>query len=71
VVDLLKLRINSENQINSALLNRILETLFRFDVKTAPVIRPPFGVSILVIAMKPPRRDARSAVALASDHACP
>ncbi|MBU2604943.1 MAG: class I SAM-dependent methyltransferase [Alphaproteobacteria bacterium] len=45
-----KIDLNSENEVNSPLLNRILRGVFRLDVTTAPYIRPPFGVSILVLA---------------------
>jgi len=47
---LLKVRVESEGQINTPLLNRVLLQLFELDVKTAPLLRPPFGVSALVIA---------------------
>jgi SAM-dependent methyltransferase len=43
----LKLRIETENDLNSPLLNRLLGGIFSLDVRTAPIIRPPFGVSIL------------------------
>lgn len=43
-------KLRSENEINSPLVNRILGWIFRFDVATAPRIRPPFGVSFLVLA---------------------
>jgi SAM-dependent methyltransferase len=43
-------RIASENQVNSPFVNRALGAIFRFDVRTAPRLRPPFGVSYLVLA---------------------
>ena len=43
----------SESEMNSPLMNRVLSTIFDLDVMTAPRIRPPFGVSILVTARKP------------------
>ena len=52
VIDLLRIELKSENQINSRLLNRILSIVFLFDINTAPTIRPPFGVSILVMGKK-------------------
>jgi SAM-dependent methyltransferase len=52
-IDLIGLDLRSENEVNSAVLNSVLGGIFRFDVMTAPIIRPPFGVSILVIAKKP------------------
>jgi len=52
-IDLLGLELRSENEINSAALNKVLGAVFRFDIMTAPIVRPPFGVSILVVAEKP------------------
>lgn len=49
---LVKVRVDSENQINTKWLNWALTLLFLFDVATAPWLRPPFGVSALVIAMR-------------------
>ena len=43
-------RVRSENELNSPFINRLLKLIFRFDVWTAPVLRPPFGVSYLVVA---------------------
>jgi SAM-dependent methyltransferase len=43
---------NSENEFNSPLLNQMLSIIFAIDTHTAPVLRPPFGVSILAIAQK-------------------
>jgi SAM-dependent methyltransferase len=48
----LKIRVASEGQINAGWLNRALTLLFRFDVKTASRLRPPIGVSALVIATR-------------------
>jgi SAM-dependent methyltransferase len=48
----LKIRVASEGEINTGWLNRVLITVFRFDVKTAPRLRPPFGVSALVVATR-------------------
>jgi SAM-dependent methyltransferase len=39
-----------ENELNTPLLNRIIAPIFRLDVTLAPILRPPFGVSILVLA---------------------
>ena len=49
VLRLLKIRVASENQINAKWLNWILLRLFLLDIKTARRLRPPFGVSILVV----------------------
>ncbi|MCR9219915.1 MAG: methyltransferase domain-containing protein [Alphaproteobacteria bacterium] len=38
----------SENHINAPGLNELLTLLFEIDCRTAPLVRPPFGVSILV-----------------------
>ena len=43
--------VRSENELNSPFINRLLKFVFRFDVWTAPVLHPPFGVSYLVVAM--------------------
>ncbi|HKW94467.1 MAG TPA: class I SAM-dependent methyltransferase [Methylomirabilota bacterium] len=42
----------SEGQVNTPALNAVLSAVFTLDVWTAPYIRPPFGVSILVLAQK-------------------
>jgi|SRR4051812_5053651 len=52
VIDLLKLDLKSEGQVNTPLINRILLAVFSLDVRTAAAIKPPFGVSILVMAGK-------------------
>lgn len=48
----LHLRSESEAAINTPTLNKMLSALFTLDVWTAPMLRPPFGVSILVLAEK-------------------
>jgi SAM-dependent methyltransferase len=48
----LGIRRNSENEINTPALNRILYAIFSLDIRTAPLVRPPFGVSILAIGEK-------------------
>jgi SAM-dependent methyltransferase len=48
----LRVRIESEGQINTRWLNRAMLLLFQLDVKTAPWLRPPVGVSALVIARR-------------------
>jgi len=47
------IKISSEGQLNTRLLNRLLSRVFDFDVRTAPWLSPPFGVSIFVLARKP------------------
>jgi hypothetical protein len=39
--------------VNTPLLNRILMAVFDLDLRTAPWLPPPFGVSIFVLAEKP------------------
>ncbi len=46
------IRLDSENEMNSPSINRLLTSIFRFDCRSAPHLRPPFGVSALVIARK-------------------
>ena len=52
VIDFLKIDLKSEGQVNTPLINRVLLAIFRLDVRSAAVIKPPFGVSILVMAAK-------------------
>lgn len=53
VMDRLHVELASEAEVNSPLLNRALGSIFALDTATAPVLNPPFGVSILVLATKP------------------
>lgn len=53
VISLFRLRLDSENDVNNPFLNRMLSAIFRFDVATAPYLRPPFGVSILALSRRP------------------
>jgi SAM-dependent methyltransferase len=52
LVDIIRPRIQNESQINSPLLNRVLSAIFTVDIAVSPVLRPPFGVSILIVAEK-------------------
>jgi SAM-dependent methyltransferase len=45
-------QMRSEADLNPPFVNALLLPLMRFDVTTAPLVRPPFGVSYLVIARK-------------------
>lgn len=45
--------VDSENQINSPVINAILGAIFRLDVRTAKYVRPPFGVSLYLTVEKP------------------
>jgi SAM-dependent methyltransferase len=47
-----RVRLASEGQVNTPLLNQLLTAIFSLDVATAPRLRPPFGVSILAVAQK-------------------
>lgn len=49
----LKPKIESENQVNTPAINRVLGWIFALDVSTAPKLRPPFGVSILAVCRRP------------------
>jgi len=49
----LGIRVASENQINTSWLNRAITRVFLADVDTAPLLKPPFGVSLCVVASKP------------------
>jgi len=56
VIGILRISLESENQVNSPAINWVLERLFRLDVRTAPKLRPPFGVSILAVARRAAKR---------------
>jgi SAM-dependent methyltransferase len=49
----LGISVDSENQINTPLLNLAITPVFLADVATAPILKPPFGVSLCVVAAKP------------------
>lgn len=49
----LGLRLRNENEINTPALNQILTWVFQLDVTVAPWLRPPFGVSLVLVATKP------------------
>jgi SAM-dependent methyltransferase len=53
ILRVFKIKVASESQVNTALLNRLLSRVFDFDVRTAPWLAPPFGVSIVMLAEKP------------------
>jgi SAM-dependent methyltransferase len=52
VIRAARVDLRSEGEVNTPALNRILSAVFTVDVSTAPIVRPPFGVSILVLARK-------------------
>lgn len=49
----LGIQLQSENEVNTPLLNRVLSAVFAIDTKLAPKLAVPFGVSALVCAHKP------------------
>ncbi len=53
IIKWLKPDLESENQVNTPLINRVLSWIFSLDVHTASLVRPPFGVSILAICRRP------------------
>lgn len=53
-IRLLGIRLQSENQLNTSALNGVLRWIFEMDVRLAPIIRPPFGVSILSVLARAP-----------------
>ena len=55
LIKMFRIRLASESQLTWPLLNRLLYAIFAFDVRTAPLLRPSFGVSIMVIAQKQSR----------------
>lgn len=52
LIQLFRIHLDSENQINATWINRLLKSLFNFDVLTARFIKPPFGVSIVAVVEK-------------------
>jgi SAM-dependent methyltransferase len=52
LIGLLGIERASENEFNNLLLNRLFSIIFTIDTWTAPLLRPPFGVSILAIGVK-------------------
>ena len=45
-------RPKSENVINSRWINAVLSVIFNLDCRLAPVLHPPFGVSILLVVRR-------------------
>ena len=52
VLRALNMKLPSEGQLNTVLLNQLLNLIFEFDVRTATWLKPPFGVSALLLAEK-------------------
>ena len=55
LIDGLGLTLRSEGEVNTPWLNALLSKVFALDVATAPLLRPPFGVSIFALVSKPAR----------------
>ena len=53
LLNLLSPRPQSENRLNTPLINAVLQAVFLFDILTAPVLKLGFGVSFLVICQRP------------------
>jgi len=49
---ILNVKVASEDDVNTEWLNRMLLPVFRLDVRTATWLRPPIGVSALVVATR-------------------
>jgi SAM-dependent methyltransferase len=61
ILRVFQIKVSSESQVNTVLLNRLLARIFDFDVRTARWLAPPFGVSIFMLAEKPSKGEARVA----------
>lgn len=53
IIRLMGVKLSSENQVNSPVINSILGAIFSADIALAPRLKMPFGVSALVLARKP------------------
>jgi SAM-dependent methyltransferase len=51
-IKILRIKRASEAELNMTVLNQVLFWTFALDVRTAPLIHPPFGASILAIGQK-------------------
>ena len=52
VIGWLNIKLKSENEVNSPLMNRVFGAVFHTDIALAPILRMPFGVSAFVLARK-------------------
>ena len=52
LIKVFKIKLSSENELNSPLINLILKGIFFIDIYTAKFVKPPFGVSIFIVAKK-------------------
>lgn len=53
ILKLLPARVQSENEINTPAINRMLTAIFEMDLRAAPYIHAPFGVSIFLQVERP------------------
>lgn len=53
IIRFASVKLSSENEVNTPIINSLLNLIFRLDVATAPILHPPFGVSALIVAQKP------------------
>lgn len=52
LIQLFKFKLKSENQINTAMINWMFSNIFSFDIWSAQLIKPPVGVSQMIVAKK-------------------
>lgn len=52
LIRLFGITLRSENELNNAFVNAILTKVFEVDVRVAPRLHPPFGVSYLAVATR-------------------
>lgn len=57
LIKLMKPQLKSETEVNSPFLNRLLGLIFNVDIAIAPYLKPPFGVSALVMARASQKKD--------------
>jgi len=53
ILNLCNVKFDSEGQFNNKFLNSLFTIIFYLDIRTAPWLKSPFGVSILLVAKKP------------------
>jgi SAM-dependent methyltransferase len=56
LIDFFAVPLASEARLNNPAINRVLAAIFHCDILSAPWLKPPFGVSALVMAEKPMTR---------------
>ncbi len=53
ILNFFSVKFDSEGQFNNNFLNHLFAMIFYLDIRTAPWLKSPFGVSILLVAKKP------------------